>query len=194
MSTETPRRLVQVVDNSASPPAPAVPARPPAIGQIWIAQPDEGPGLLVLVTDVNDDNVRALVCSDDGDVAADTDSVLERHLTGCPYRLLVHGDLACSILTTRLSYCSGRIDRELVPRIVRRGRGMDYDSRDLGRGTPIVSESDPRVAAKTQKLKLLRTVQARQRARSEDLPAQTLTPLRLGRGRYRYFPGGPRGR
>jgi len=160
MSTETPRRLLQVV--GTSPPSPGAPARPePAIGQIWIAQPDEGPGVLVLVTEVNDGNVRALACSDDGDMAADTDAILERHLTGCPYRLLVHGDLACSILTTRLSYCSGRIDRDLVPRIVRRGRGMDYNSRDLGRGTRIVSESDPRVEAKARKLERLRTVQAR---------------------------------
>jgi hypothetical protein len=152
MSTETPRRLLQVV----------APARPePAIGQIWIAQPEQGRGVLVLVTDVNDDNVRALVCSDDDDVAADTDSVLERHLTGCPYCLLVHGDLACSILTTRLSYCPGRIDRELVAKIVRRGRGLDYNSRDLGRGTPIVSESDPRAKAKARKLEQVRTVQAR---------------------------------
>ena len=162
MSTDHPGRLLHVVGSGSSPPSPVGPARPqPAIGQIWIAQPDEGPGVLVLVTEVNDDNVRALACSDDGDVAADTDAVLERHLTGCPYRLLVHGDLACSILTSRLSYCSGRIDRELVMRIVRRGRGMDYNSRDLGRGTPILTESDPRAAAKSEKLQRLRTVQAR---------------------------------
>jgi hypothetical protein len=163
MSRDTPGRLLHVVDGASTP--PETPARPhPAVGQIWIAEPDEGPGVLVLVTEVNDDNVRVLACSDDGDIAAYTDSVLERHLTGCPYRLLVHGDVACSILTKRLSYCSGRIDRELVPRIVRRGRGMDYNSRDLGRGTPILSESDPRVAAKAEKLKRLRTVQARERA------------------------------
>ena len=161
MSTETPRRL-RVVTNAQSPSAPGAPALPePAIGQIWIAQPDDGRGLLVLITDVNEGNVRVLVCSDDGDEPADTDAVLERHLTGCPYRLLVHGDLACSILTPRLSHCSGRIDRELVPRIVRRGRGMDDNSRDLGRGTPIVSESDPRAEAKARKLEQVRTVQAR---------------------------------
>lgn len=38
---------------------------------------------------------------------------------------------------------------------------MDYNSRDLGRGTPIVSESDLRVEAKARKLEELRTVQAR---------------------------------
>jgi hypothetical protein len=38
---------------------------------------------------------------------------------------------------------------------------MDFNSRDLGRGTPIVSDSDPRWNTKTERLRQLRTVKAR---------------------------------
>jgi len=55
----------------------------------------------------------------------------------------------------------GQIDPALVQRIVVRGCGVDFNSRDLGRGTPIVSESDPRWDTKTRRLKELRTVKAR---------------------------------
>jgi hypothetical protein len=48
-----------------------------------------------------------------------------------------------------------------VRRIVLRGRGVDFYSHDLGRGTPIVSESDPRWDAKLERVRQLRTVKAR---------------------------------
>jgi hypothetical protein len=154
--------LVKVVDNLAPPAASEELPRPEVdVGQIWIAAPDEGPGVIVLITDLSDDHVRALMCSNQGDVATETDAELAPRLTGCPYRLLVHGDLAGSIMRTRLVGSLGRIDPTLVPRIVARGRGMDFNARDLGRGTPIVSESDPRWDTKTERLKQLRTVKAR---------------------------------
>jgi len=162
MSNEIPRRLVKVVDNVAPPVAPQELPRPEVdVGQIWIAAPDEGTGVLVLITDVSDDHVQALMCSSEGDIATETDAELAPRITGCPYRLLVHGDLAESIMRTRLVGCPGRIDPALVHRIVVRGRGMDFNSRDLGRGTPIVSESDPRWNTKTERLRQLRTVKAR---------------------------------
>ena len=117
--------------------------------------------MLVLITDVSDDHVQALMCSSQGDMATETDAELAARITGCPYRLLVHGDLAGSIMRTRLVGCPGRIDPALVQRIVVRGRGMDFNSRDLGRGTPIVSDSDPRWNPKTERLRQLRTVKAR---------------------------------
>ena len=162
MSNEIPRRLVKVVDNVAPPVAPEeLPLPEVDVGQIWVAAPDEGPAVLVLITDVSDDHVQALMCSSEGDMATETGAELAAHITGCPYRLLVHGDLAGSIMRTRLVGCPGRIDPALVQRIVVRGRGMDFNSRDLGRGTPIVWDSDPRWNTKTERLRQLRTVKAR---------------------------------
>jgi hypothetical protein len=162
MSNEIPLRLVKVVENPAPPVAPqALPDPELAVGQIWVAAPDEGPSVLVLVTDVNDDHVLVLLCSNEGDLATETDAELAPRLTGCPYRLLVHGDLAGSVMHTRLVRSPGRIDPTLVQRIVVRGLGMDFNSRDLGRGTPIVSDADPRWATKTARLNQLRTVKAR---------------------------------
>lgn len=64
-------------------------------------------------------------------------------------------------MRTRLVGSPRRIDPTLVHRIVVRGRGMDFNARGLGRGTPIVSESDPRWDTETERLKQLRTVKAR---------------------------------
>jgi hypothetical protein len=162
MSNEIPRRLVKVVDNTAEPIGTEELSRTEVeTGQIWIAAPDEGPGVLVLITDVSQDHVLVLLCSNEGDRATETDAELAPRLTGCPYHLLVHGDLAGSIMRTRLVGSPGRIDPALVPRIVVRGLGMDFNSRDLGRGTPIVTESDPRWETKAKRLKQLRTVKAR---------------------------------
>jgi hypothetical protein len=162
MSNEIPRRLVKVVDNATVPAVPEQSQQPAVdVGQIWIAMPDQGPGVLVLITDVNENHVQTLLCTGDGDVATETDAELPPRLTGCPYRVLVHGDLAGSIMRARLLRSQGRIDPALVPRIVLRGRGLDFNSRDLGRGTPIVSESDPRWEMKAKRLKQLRTVKAR---------------------------------
>jgi len=43
----------------------------------------------------------------------------------------------------------------------RPGQGLDFNSRDLGRGTPIVFDSDPRWNIKTARLNRLRMVRAR---------------------------------
>ncbi len=161
MSNEIPRRLVKVVDNTASLVAPEELPRPEAdVGQIWIARPDEGPDVLVLLTEVRDDHVQALLCSHDDGLATETDAVLEPGLTGYRRRLLVHSDLAGSILRARLAGSPGRIDPRLVRRIVLRGRGLDFYSHDLGRGTPMLNDSDPRWDAKVKGLNQLRTVKA----------------------------------
>jgi hypothetical protein len=161
MSNETPRRLVKVVDNTPALVAPERLPRPEAdVGQIWIARPDEGSDVLVLLIEVCADHVQALLCSEDDGLATETDAVLEPRITGCPYRLLVHGDLAGSILSSRLAGSPGRIDPGLVRRIVLRGRGLDFYSHDLGRGTPMLSDSDPRWDAKVERLNQLRTVKA----------------------------------
>jgi hypothetical protein len=161
MSNEIPRRLVKVVDN-ASVPVDDLPRPELTVGQIWIAQPDDGPDMLVLVTDVADDHVEALLCTrGDDHMATETDAVLGRFTTGCPGRLLVHGDVAGSIMRTRLAGSAGRVDPALVRRIVLRGRGLDFNSRDLGRGTPIASETDPRWDAKMRRIEEFRAVKAR---------------------------------
>jgi hypothetical protein len=131
------------------------------VGQIWLAAPDDGPSVIVLITDVTDDHVQALLCSNREDEATETDAELLPSLTGCRDRLLVHGDLAGSIMRTRLLGSPCRIDPALVERIVLRGHGLDFTSRDLGRGTPIVSDSDPRWDMKTERLEQIRTVKAR---------------------------------
>jgi hypothetical protein len=134
--------------------------RQPGVGELWLAQGDRGTDLYMLVTETHDGHVQALLCGDECDLATETDSVLEPRATGCPRRLLVHGDLAAAILNTRLKQLMGTIEPELVQRIVRRGRGMDFHSADLGRGRPIVDNSDPRWDWKLEKLKQLRRVRA----------------------------------
>ena len=144
------------------------------VGQIWIARPDEGPDVLVLVIEVRDDHVQAVLCSHDDGLATETDAVLEPGLTGYRGRLLVHSDLAGTVLTARLAGSPGRIDPGLVRRIVLRSRGLDFYSRDLGRGVPMLSDSDPRWDAKAERLNQLRTVKAR--ASDLGLKLYPLTP------------------
>jgi hypothetical protein len=55
----------------------------------------------------------------------------------------------------------GRVNQDLVQRIVLRGRGLDFNSSDLGRGRAIQRDSDPRWDCKLEKFRQLRTVQAR---------------------------------
>jgi hypothetical protein len=87
--------------------------------------------------------------------------VLDRDATGLPQRVLVHGDVSGSILTWRLRRSIAQIDPHLVERIALRGRGLDFNSSDLGRGTAIVNESDPRWDWKLEKHSQLRAVRAR---------------------------------
>ena len=138
----------------------------PGAGQIWLARADRGPDpdrgsdLYVLVTEVHPGHVQALLCGEECNLATDTDSVLEPRATGVPRRLLVHGDLAGTILNDRLTQLMGSVTPALVQRIVLRGRGLDFHSSDLGRGKPIADDSDPRWNWKLEQLRQLRRVRA----------------------------------
>jgi hypothetical protein len=132
----------------------------PGVGQIWLARADRGPDLYVLVIEVHPGHVQALLCGEECHRATDTDSVLEPRMSGCPRRLLVHGDLAGAILDDRLTQLMGSVTPELVQRIVLRGRGLDFHSSDLGRGKPIGDDNDPRWDWKLEQLRQLRRVRA----------------------------------
>lgn len=133
---------------------------PPAVGQVWIARSDRGAELHVLLTEVHDAHVQALLCDHECDWATDTDAVLAPITTGLPRRFLVHGDISASILTRRLSRPVGQIAPQLVKRIVLRGRGSDFNSSDLGRGTAILTDSDPRWEWKLARHREMRGVRA----------------------------------
>jgi hypothetical protein len=133
----------------------------PELGQIWIARPDRGPEVRVLIIEVHDQYVQALLCGDDCDRATETDAVLSPSLTGLTRRLLVHGDISASILKRRLWRSVGQIEPHLVERIARRGRGFDFASSDLGRGAAILTETDPRWKWKLEQHRHLRAVRAR---------------------------------
>jgi hypothetical protein len=49
------------------------------------------PGVIVLITEVSGDHVRALMCSNERDVATETDAELAPGSLGAPYRLLAQG-------------------------------------------------------------------------------------------------------
>lgn len=131
------------------------------VGQLYLARPDRGPDLLVLVIEVHEDYVQALVCSHEHHLATESDCVLEPWVTGYPRLLLVHGDVCGRIVKRRLAQPTGRVNPELVERIALRGRGLDFSSSDMGRGRAIQGESDPRWECKRDKFRRLRTVQAR---------------------------------
>jgi hypothetical protein len=131
------------------------------VGQVRLASPDRGPDLLVLVTEVHEGHVQALLCSHEHHLAAETDCVLEPWRTGYARLLLVHGDVSGRISTRRLGQTYGRVDPEIVGRAALRGRGLDFNSSDLGRGRAIQGESDPRWEWKLDKFRQWRTVRAR---------------------------------
>jgi hypothetical protein len=133
----------------------------PEVGQLWIARSDRGAELQVLVVEVRDEHVQALLCDEECDSATDTDAVLSPITTGLPRRVLVHGDVSASILTRRLSRPVGRIDPHVAQRIALRGRGSDFNSNDLGRGPAILSDSDPRWEWKLAKHRDMRALRAR---------------------------------
>lgn len=131
------------------------------VGQIRIARADRGDDLSVLVIEVHDAYVQALLCGDECAFATETDSVLEPSVTGFLPRLLVHGDVSAPILMDRLGGTLGSIGSHLAQRIALRGRGLDFNATDLGRGTAILSETDPRWGWKLAKHKEMRRVRAR---------------------------------
>ncbi len=139
----------------------AVESPDPEVGQIRPARPDQGPDLLVLLIAVHDDHVEAMLCSDEPELATEGDSVLEPSATGHPRRLLVHGDAIGRILNRRLGESTGRVRPHIVECVALRGRGLDFNSTDLGRGRAILGESDPRWEWKLDKLRQFRTVRAR---------------------------------
>jgi hypothetical protein len=162
MSNEIHRRPLRLVDAQTAAVGPDELPRPAVrVGQIWFARPDEGQDVLVLLIEVRADHVDVLLCTDDDGLATETDAVLEPRVTGWPDRLLVHGDVGGAVLTTRLVGSPGRVNPGLIRRIVLRGRGVDFYSHDLGRGTPMQSQTDPRWNAKMERVEQLRTVKAR---------------------------------
>jgi hypothetical protein len=133
----------------------------PDVGQIRIVRPDRGEDLRVLVVEVYDEHVQGMVCGEECDLATDTDSILEPDVTALPRRILVHGDVSGSILKRRLGPALAQIAPELAERVALRGRGLDFTSTDLGRGTAIADGSDPRWEWKLEHHRNLRQVRAR---------------------------------
>ena len=156
MAEQQPGRLTLVRDDRC-----AADESDPDVGQIRIVRPDRGEDMHVLIVEVYDEHVQGMVCGEECDLATDTDSILEPHVTGLPRRILVHGDVSGSILKRRLGGTLGQIEPELAERIALRGRGLDFTSTDLGRGTAIADESDPRWEWKLERHRHLRQVRVR---------------------------------
>ncbi len=133
----------------------------PAEGQIRSVRADRGDDMHVLVVEVHEQHVQAMLCGEECELATETDAVLEPHVTGLSRRILVHGDVSGSILKRRLGRALGQIEPDLAERIALRGRGLDFTATDLGRGTSIADESDPRWEWKLERHRQLRRVRAR---------------------------------
>jgi hypothetical protein len=132
------------------------------VGQIRTLRRERGEDLHVLIIEVHDEHVQAMLCGEECDWATETDAVLEPRTTGLPRSILIHGDVSGSILKRRLGRSMGRqLGPNLVERIALRGRGLDFTSTDLGRGTAIAGESDPRWEWKLAAHRQLRQVRAR---------------------------------
>jgi hypothetical protein len=157
MRQQTPGRLALVRDERCAPADEGA-----EVGQIRIAHPDRGAEVQVLLIEVHDEHVQAMLCGEQCDWATDTDSVLDPRTTGLPRPILIHGDVSGSILKRRLGRCVGQqLGPSLVERIALRGRGLDFTSTDLGRGTAIAGESDPRWEWKLEQHRQLRQLRAR---------------------------------
>jgi hypothetical protein len=134
----------------------------PEVGQIRIVRPDRGGDMQVLVVEVYEEHVQAMVCGEKCDWATDTDTVLEPSTTGLSRPIMIHGDVSGSILNRRLGQSIGQqLGPNLVERIALRGRGLDFNSTDLGRGRAITDESDPRWEWKLEQHRQLRRLRAR---------------------------------
>lgn len=141
--------------------APQVLGSEPGVGQIRGVRPERGQDMHVLVVEVHEHHVQAMLCGEECELATETDAVLEPHVTGLSRRILVHGDVSGSILTRRLGRVLGQVKPDLAERIALRGRGLDFIATDLGRGTSIADESDPRWEWKLKQHRQLRRVRAR---------------------------------
>ena len=133
----------------------------PEVGQIRIVCPDRGQDMQVLLVEVHAEHVQAMLCGEECELATETDAILEPDVTGLSRRILVHGDVSGSILRRRLGHALGQIEPGMAERIALRGRGLDFTATDLGRGTAIAEESDPRWEWKLQQHRQLRRVRAR---------------------------------
>ena len=131
------------------------------VGQIRSVHAERDDDLHDLLVEVHEQHVHAMLCGEECDLATDTDAILEPDVTGLSRRILVHGDVAGSILKRRLGHALGRIEPETADRIALRGRGLDFTATDLGRGTAIAGESDPRWEWKLERHRQLRQVRAR---------------------------------
>jgi hypothetical protein len=157
MRQQTPGRLALVRDERRAPTDDGA-----EVGQIRIARPDRGDEVQILVVEVHDDHVHAMLCGEECHWAADTDVVLDPRATGLPQPILIHGDVSGSILKRRLGRTVGQqLGPNLVERIALRGRGLDFTSTDLGRGTAIAGESDPRWEWKLERHRQMRQLRAR---------------------------------
>jgi hypothetical protein len=157
MRQQTSGRLTLVRDDGR------VPAdNGPEVGQIRIARPDRADEVQVLVVEVHDEHVQAMLCGEECAWATDTDAVLEPHATGLPRPILIHGDVSGSVLKRRLGRSIGQqLGPSLVERIALRGRGLDFNSTDLGRGRAITGDCDPRWDWKLEKHRQMRPLRAR---------------------------------
>lgn len=159
MAEQQPGRLVLV--RAATPRAVEELRSEPEVGQVRTVHHDRGQDMQVLIVEVYDDHVHGMLCGEECDLATETDSILQSDLTGLPNPILVHGDVSGSILNRRLGQPLGQIDADLVEQVALRGRGLDFTSTDLGRGTAVAGESDPRWEWKLEQHRRLRQVRAK---------------------------------
>lgn len=158
-----PEWLIEARKNAPAPVLPEdLPQPEPASGQLWLVNAAQGPRVMVLVVRCHDDEdfVQVLFCNNEYDLAADTDSVLQPEDTGCPYQVLVHGDLTGPVMKDKLWRSIGEIDVELVKFIWSRGMRMGGFDASYGRGLPIISRSDARWEYKERLCEELWTVMA----------------------------------
>ncbi len=99
-----------------------------------------------------------LLCSDEADMAADTDIVVgPRH--GAPFRMLIHGALAMPAEAGRLGACVGGLPRALRRAVWRAGAGLPCPAELLpGRGLPIRGPGDARWHHVLAELEVLREI------------------------------------
>src|ERR1700730_17127188 len=108
MSEQQPGRLALVRDDASR--AADDPGLDPEVGQIRIARADRGAEMLVLLVEVHEQHVYAMLCGEECEWATETDAVLDPLTTGLPRRILIHGDVSGSILIRRLGGSPGQLE------------------------------------------------------------------------------------